>query len=81
MTRESQPSDAHLLMWVLWKLQVREPITIDLADAQACHRAFAARGGPALFTHGPGNSVEVRLTSHDEARQLREYHDSQSGTA
>lgn len=80
MTTRNQPSDAHLLMWALWKLQGTQPLTITLADAQACHRAFQP-SGPALFIHGPGDSVEVRVTSHDDARMRREYLDSQAGSA
>jgi hypothetical protein len=81
MTTRNQPSDAHLLMWVLWKLQGMNPLKIDGAEAQACHRAFAAGGGPALFTQGTGSSVEVRVTSQAEAALLRKYHGSQSGGA
>jgi hypothetical protein len=80
-TPDDQPSDAHLLMWALWKLRGMNPLTIDGAEAQACHQAFKAGGGPALFTCGTGSSVEVRVTSQDEARRLREYHGQKAGGA
>jgi hypothetical protein len=77
-TPESTPSDAHLLMWALFKLQGMNPLLIDGAEAQACHRAFAAGGGPALFSHGTGSSVEIRVTSQAEAAVLRQFYGQQS---
>lgn len=77
---DSRPNDAHLLMWVLWKLRGTQPLTITLEDVQACHRAFPPLG-PALLIRGPGNSVEVRVTSADDARMRRMHDDSMTGTA
>lgn len=80
-TPDNQPSDAHLLMWALWKLQGMNPLKIDGAEAQACHQAFKAGGGPALFTCGTGSSVEVRVTSQAEAAMLRQFYGQPAGGA
>jgi len=76
----SRPSDAHLLLWVLWKLQGTQPVTITLQDVQACHQAFPPHG-PGLLIRGPGNSVEARVTSLEDARMRRDYDDAMSGNA
>jgi hypothetical protein len=77
---DSRPDDARLLMWVLWKLQGTQPLLITLQDVQACHRAFPPHG-PALLIRGPGNSVEARVTSLEDARMRRAYDDAMSGDA
>jgi hypothetical protein len=71
---DSRPSDARLLLWVLWKLQGTQPVTITLQDVQACHQAFPPRG-PALLIRGPGKSVEVRVTSQGDAQLRRRLDD------
>lgn len=75
-----RPSDARLLLWVLWKLQGTQPVTITLPDVLACHQAFPPLG-PALLVRGPGKSVEVRVTSIEDARMRRAYDDAMSGSA
>jgi len=71
---DGRPSDARLLLWVLWKLQGTQPVTITLQDAQACHQAFPPLG-PALLVRGPGKSVEVRVTSRGDAQLRRRLDD------
>ncbi len=75
----SAPRYDQLLLWVLWKLQGTKPVTITGDDVIACRRAFSD-GGPALFVDGPGTSVEVRVTSHDDAIARREFAEAQSGS-
>jgi hypothetical protein len=70
----SRPNDARLLLWVLWKLQGTQPVTIMLQDVQACHQAFPPLG-PALLIRGPGKNVEVRVTSQGDAQLRRRLDD------
>jgi hypothetical protein len=78
MSANDHPADAHLLLWVLWKLQGTEPVTITAHDVEACCKAFAP-SGPALLVRGPGRDVEVRVTSQEEATLRRQLDDIFNG--
>lgn len=77
---DGRPSDARLLLWVLWKLKGTQPVTITLRDVQACHQAFPPLG-PALLVRGPGKSVEVRVTSRGDAQLRRRLDDIFNGNS
>lgn len=66
MSTHADPVNAQLLMWVLWKTRGAEPLTITAADEHACRQAFQP-GGPRLLRRDVGTSVEVRVTSRQEA--------------
>lgn len=69
-----------LLTWSLWKIQQCQPLAITQDDVRACREAFDPEG-PALLVRALPDGVEVRVTTHADARMRRAYDDSQTGTA